>query len=110
MLSYDFNDFLRRMSSLDYHDILIKAEQEGTNVEKGSSKVKGAVERRKMGSLEYAQKIKEFLFFMRYGQKPAGVSDEDFQKYYDVVKHLVDKGQFKSSIRTMFSKEDEVSS
>lgn len=110
MSAYDFNDFLHRMSALDYHDILIKADQEAANIEKGSFKAKGAVERRNMGSLEYAQKIKEFLYFMRYGQKPAGVSAEDFQKYYHVVKPLVDKGQFKSSILTMFSKEDEASS
>lgn len=110
MLTYDFNDFLRRMSSLNYPNILIKAEQEGRNVERGSSKVKGAVERRKMGSIEYAHKIKAFLFFMRYVQKPAGVSDEDFQKYLEVVKPLVDKSQLKSSILAMFSKEGEASS
>ena len=109
MLAYDFSDFLRRMSALDHHEILIKANQEATNVEKGSFNVKGSVERRKMGSIEYAQKIKEFLFFMRYGQKPSGVSVEDFQKYYHVVKPLVDKGQFKSSILTLFSNEDKLS-
>jgi len=106
MPTYDFDDFLCRMSALGYLDILFKANKETTNVEKGSAGVKGAVERRKMGSLEYVQKIKEFLFFMQHGQKPAGVSAEDFQKYYQVVKPLVDKGQFSSSVLTMFSKED----
>ncbi len=80
------------------------------NVEKSSFKVKGAVGRRKMGSVGYAQRIKEFLYFMRYGQKPDGVSAEDFHKYHPVVKSLVDKDQLKPGILTMFAKEDEVSS
>ena len=45
-----------------------------------------------------------------YGQKPSGVDEDDFQKYYQVVKSLVEKGQFKLVILDMFPKEDAASS
>ncbi|MCX5634029.1 MAG: hypothetical protein NTW93_10215 [Phycisphaerae bacterium] len=103
---YDFYDFIHRMSELDYENILEQAVYEGSKVDRSLYKVKGCVERCKMGGAEYVRQIGGFVFFMRNGQKPAGVSDEDFQMYYPVVKSLVDKGQLKSDILTMFSMKD----
>ena len=60
---YNFNDFLKRMANFDYNEIISEAEKECARVEQSSSRVRGAVKRRKMGSYAYAQKIKEFLFF-----------------------------------------------
>ncbi len=102
MYEYDFNDFLERMSKENHWDILKKAEQEGSNVERSSFGVKGCVDRRKRGSVEYSRKIGEFLFFMRNGIRPSSISDMDFLKYKKVLENLVDKDQMKPEVLLIF--------
>ena len=93
--SYDFHDFLARMAKLDYHEILRQAEAECQRVEKVSYGVRGAPRQRKFGSVQYASRIKAFLFFMRHHHRPGSASDSEFRSYRDVVKALVQKGEFK---------------
>lgn len=102
MNEYSFDNFLERMSREDYPDILRIAQNEGANLEKYSSNVKGCVERRKRGSLGLSEKIGGFLFFIRNGIKPSGVSDEEFNKYKIVVQALVDKKQMKPEALKIF--------
>jgi len=51
---------------------MVKADQECGTAERRSYGVRGAPRQRQMGSTVYAHQIKEFLYFMRYGSKPAG--------------------------------------
>lgn len=102
MMTYDFDAFLERMAKLDYLKIIAVADEECGRVESFSRRVPGAVERRKRGSLQYAAKIKGFLFYMRYGKRPQGVSDSDFQKYKVVVEALVRKKQYKPEVLNAF--------
>lgn len=99
---YNFQDFLERMARLDYHDILREADAECGRVQKVSSRVRGAPRQRKMGSLQYLQRIKEFLFFMQHGIRPATASESDFQSYRPVVETLVEKGQIKPETLEVF--------
>ena len=92
---YDFQEFLNRIKDKDYPDIIQAAESEANRVERISYNVSGAVKARKLGSIEYARKLKEFLFYMKTGAKPGGVSEWDFQSYRQVVQSLVNKKQFK---------------
>jgi len=100
---YDFDEFLKRMVNLDYLDILLQADAECGCVEQSSYRVRGAPRRRKMGSGEYAKRIKDFLFFMRYGIRPGGASDSEFQSYRPVVETLVQKGQMKPEALQVFT-------
>jgi hypothetical protein len=94
-MRYDFHDFIQRMAKLDYIDILKTANAECGHVESQLSGVRGAPQRRKEGGVEHAAKIKRFLYYMRYGDRPGGISDGEFSSYRPAVEALIAKGQFK---------------
>ena len=103
MKHYDFDAFLEEMARMDFPDILVAAERAGKAAEKSATGGhKGVVQARKMGALAYAHKIGAFLFFIRYGQRPSGVDDEEFKKYMVVVRPLVQKGQLRPSVLELF--------
>ncbi|MDE2389079.1 MAG: hypothetical protein KGN35_08395 [Betaproteobacteria bacterium] len=83
------------MVKLDYHGILREADAEIGRIERLSYGVNGALRHREMGSMEYASRIKAFLFYMRHGTQPGSISDIEFFSYRQVVEALVQKGQFK---------------
>ncbi len=104
MSSYDFDEFLQRMSRLNtFDDVLRAADKEGSAADgAGTGGHKGVVSARKHGVLEYARKIGAFLFFMRFGRRPTGVCDQEFRKYAVVVRTLVTKGELKPDILKLF--------
>lgn len=99
---YDFQDFLNRMAALDYHDIVQQADAECSQVERVSYGMKSAPHQRELGSVEYAVRIKAFLFFMRFKNRPGSASDGEFQSYKLVVEVLVKKGQWKAEALDAF--------
>jgi hypothetical protein len=99
---YDFDKFLKAMAGMEYYEILVKADQKCGTAERRSYGVRGAPKQRQMGSTHYAHQIKEFLYFMRYGSKPAGVAEWDFKAYKPVCEALVKSGQFKPTVLDQF--------
>lgn len=99
---YSFLDFLQQVKDLDYMEIIQHAEREVARVESLSYGRPGAVKAREMGSTKYAHEIKEFLFWMRYGTRPASASENNFQLYRIVANELVKKKQFKPSVMDVF--------
>lgn len=93
---YNFDDFLSRMATLGYQELLREAEEQIIRVEGSSHGVKGAVQRRTQGSVEYCAQIRALLFFLRAGQRPGSATSEDFHKYRPVVAALVARGQFRA--------------
>jgi hypothetical protein len=106
MNEYSFDSFLERMSRENYLDIIKKAASEGEQLERSSSNTKGCVARRERGSLELSRKIGGFLFYMRNGIRPSGVSDDEFAKYRTVVQALVDKNQMNPEALRIFDATD----
>ncbi len=98
-----FSDFIDRIKDKDYHEIIQVAEEEANSVERISYRIKGAVRNRQMGSTSYAEELKEFLFFMRYGKKPFSINEWNWDLYRIVVDKFVEKGQFKQSIYDVFN-------
>ena len=88
---------------MSYPEILRYAEQEANRVENRSYNVKGAIRQRNLGSMDYVNRIGEFLFWMRCGKRPAGASEDDFQLYRIVAEKLVTKGQFKPTVLEEFN-------
>jgi hypothetical protein len=99
---YDFAVFIKDVMDLDYLEIIEKAEQEVAEIEQLSYGRPGAVKAREMGSTAYAHKLKEFLFWLRFGRRPSSASEGDFHLYKIVALALVEKGAFKPSVLEMF--------
>ena len=92
---YDFDAFLARAATMQWHEIIVEAEQECRSAEEQSYGKKGAVAARAAGSTTYAQNLKELLFWLRYGQKPGSVSATNWAKFRVIAAHLVKIGNFK---------------
>jgi hypothetical protein len=100
---YDFKRFIDQVKDKDYPEIVKYAEAELGRVEHSSRGVRGAPRRRELGSLEYADKVGQFLFFMRRHIIPDDVDEFDRQLYRVVVEQLVNKGQLKPEVLDVFS-------
>jgi len=94
---YSFSDFIKRIKDLEYDKILIRAIGEHNSVKKKSYSTPGAIEARKRGSENYITELGQFIYWLRTGTKPAGVSYSNFLLYKEVAKALVEKGQFKQN-------------
>jgi len=82
-----------------------EAEREAIAVERALSPgrgIKGIDKQYKYKATKYRELLGGFLFFLRYGTKPAGISDWDFQAFRPAIKKLVEKGQLKSAILSLF--------
>lgn len=100
---FKIQEFLDVVVDKSYQEILLLAEEEVSEAEARSSRVKGAVVARIQGSGQYADLLKKFLFFMRYGIKPDGISSDDYALFRPICERLVAKGRFKSSVLGLFN-------
>ena len=92
---------IKRDLSLD--EIIIEARDESTRAESGSDDVEGAAESGTAESIAYVQFLSSLGFFLRGGTMPAGISDDDFQLLHHLTKYLVELGNFKPAILTLFA-------
>lgn len=100
-MAYSFDEFLDKAKDMSWLEIIALGDREGTNADRASHGQGGRVAR-EAGSLEYAQKLRNFLFFLQHRRRAGGTSDEEFEKYKVVVEALVKKGELKSEILDMF--------
>ena len=92
----DFKEFVEAVKDNDIWDILQIAELEATDAERRfySGKI-ASVDRQKCGK-QYAETLKCFLSFMRYGIKLRGVSKEDYQLFQAVYRLVRSRGNFEN--------------
>lgn len=99
--SFSIKEFLDAMVGKDWEGIITAADYE-CGVAEQRSRGKRGKEAKEMGSMRYAASLKSFLFFIRFGVKPFGVSDREFAMYLPVCEALVQRGDFKPSVLEMF--------
>ena len=99
---YNFEDFIDKVKDMDYVDIMNYGDGEVARMESLPDSKPGAVIDRDMGSTNYTEQIKAFLFFMSKGIKPIGISEYDFKLYRIVVEYLVIKEQMKPEAIEIF--------
>ena len=99
MWQYDFRAFLNFISHLAYFEMIREAEREGMSVDRA---LKGIDRQYKDKAIKYRDLLGGFLFLLRYGGKPAGVSDLDFPLFRPAIEKLVEKGQLESTILNLF--------
>lgn len=105
MRQYNFPAYLNSISNLDYFEMIREASREATFVESALSPGrgrKGIDKQHEDEAIKYRSLLGAFVFFLRYGIKPTGITDEDFQSFRPVIEKLVGKGQLKSTILSLF--------
>ena len=95
---YDFRAWLSLQIGKDHAEILKAGENAAYDAERRSFGVKDAVAKRERGSIEFVGRVTKFLFFLRHGTKPGGVSDGDWHAYRAVVQSLVESGEMKPEV------------
>ena len=103
---YNFKDFLQAVQNDDLFEVVKKAEEACYWAEAQSYRVKGAVKRRQMGSIKFAEQLKGLLFFLKNGIEPMGLSNHDFLAIRPLAEKLVAKGQLKPEILHLFETRD----
>ena len=99
MYQYDFQRFLSSISDLGLPLMLKEASLEADSLENG---IKWVDRQYKYKAEEYLRLLKGFVFFLREGIKPGGVSEEEFRSFRPAIEKIVDKGQFKPTILDLF--------
>lgn len=66
----DFNEFVRQAQGRHYEDIIYLADREATEAERRFYHHDPADQKKAICGQEYAQCLKEFITFIRYGIKP----------------------------------------
>jgi hypothetical protein len=95
---YDFRAWLALQIGKDYAEILKAGEHATYDAERRSFGVIDAQAKRERGSIEFVGRITKFLFLLRHGTKPSGVTDGDWHAYRAVVQSLVESGEMKSKV------------
>jgi hypothetical protein len=93
--SYNFSGFFEALDAedRDYLDIIYLAEQEATEVERMLYNPKSLTKIPFHEVENYAKTVKNFISFMRYGVKPVGVDNADFDLFRSVCMKLAEKGR-----------------
>ena len=102
--TYNIRDFIKNVKDRDYSDIIGLIEKEIREVSRRSAFVKGAVKATQQGCIEYAEKLKAFLAFMRTQAKPAGVNEWDFELFRPVTENMIQKKKFELEVLNLFNR------
>ena len=102
--TYNIRDFVKTVKDRGYSDILGLIEKEIREANRRSVFVKGAVKAKQQGSIEYAEKLKAFLAFMRTQAKPAGINEWDFELFRLVAENMIQKKKFEPKILNLFNR------
>jgi len=87
--SCNLNRFFEALEDMDYFDVIYFAEQEATAAERLCYQIKGVPKTCDRDVTEYANILKGFINFMRYGVKPPRISDLDFELFRSACKKVV---------------------
>lgn len=81
MISKDcnFSDFIGAIRGRDYFETIFLADKEATEAERLLLRASVNERRQQRCGMEYAQMIKNLIFFVRYGIKPYGVDTREFE-------------------------------
>jgi hypothetical protein len=82
----NFKSFVDSINGLDPDELLWRTEKEATAAERCRYRRGVSDEDRERFGIQYADILKKLIFFMRYGIKPSGLTDEDLKLFRRVCK------------------------
>ena len=91
----DIQKFFRNLKGLNFFDVIETADAEATAAERRAYRLGIATDG--CSQKAYADAIKAFIAYMRYGVKPSGVDPSVFKIYQDIRLHVLDRDRFQSN-------------
>ena len=88
--SCSFEEFIEKVEAEDFMDLMYRTEIEATEAERWKYRPHAPVEKKENCGIHYAETLKNFLFYMRYGIRPGGVSDDIFVAFRHVCSRYDD--------------------
>ncbi len=79
--SCSFEEFIENVQADDLMELMYLTEKEATEAERRLFRPRVSPLCKEKCGIHYAETLKNFLFYMRYGIRPAGISDEIFKAY-----------------------------
>lgn len=77
----DFDDFVQKTNGCNYDDIIAMADREATEAERRRYLARSSQEEKALCGREYAECLKSFITYLRYGIKPACIAPEVCQQF-----------------------------
>ncbi len=99
-----FEEFLGAVADRGYLDTIYLAEQEATWAERLSYSSQVGNEPTKEKYKEYASVLKDFIFFLRYGNKPWGINEKSWRMFISFCESLFDRMRIPPPCYESFSK------
>lgn len=96
------SQFIEAIKDKDYPEIIRLTQQEKREVENLPWSGKGVDKSKKESIKNYTMFLAGVLFFLQTRVRPLSLSDSDFQLLRPVCERLVQKGQFKPEVMTLF--------
>lgn len=84
----DIQTFFDKLNGMSFFDIIETADAEATAAERCAYRL--GIREAGCPQKQYADTIKEFISFMRYGVRPSGVDPSVFKRYEDVRLQVLD--------------------
>jgi hypothetical protein len=91
---FDFAELIHALQDKDKEDILRLAEFEAIESEK--------ICEEKGYGYDYVDAVSGLIYFLRFGQKPDSITNEQFQIFRNICEKLVAKNQLSPDVLTMF--------
>jgi hypothetical protein len=89
--SYKIEEFLKAVEDRDYLDIIYLADREATETERHLYHPRASARAKAKGGEEYAKAIESLISYLRYGYKPHGISEANFELFRSICDSLSSK-------------------
>jgi hypothetical protein len=73
----DIREFITGLENKDFFEMIYLLDQEATDAERQLYNPKSEISERQICGPEYVSKLKNIIFYLRYGAKPRGLRQED---------------------------------
>ncbi len=94
----DFENFLNTVRYMDYEDAITTADAMATKLEKSPGRMD-----RKESQIQH-NKVRGFLYWIKTGKKPTGLTTQEFLELRPVCENLISKKQLHPTARDIFKK------
>jgi hypothetical protein len=87
----DLNEFVEAVRNKDYYDVLYLAEREATEAERLRFRRRNLESRGQLGCPQYADSLKGFISYLRYGVPTRQVDKPDIERFRALRERLIDR-------------------